>query len=594
MNTNLSTQMSELRNILANIENKSLTEGEAGKIGKEFIDIVLGQTSKEMVKKITAELGTKFEVSYVTKVGNETSKRTRRVKYEFEHRPNTDTYEVVAINGKPQTTRVIVDVEDVVKDMERSVKLGGKIRKIDVETAAAKDVITPPKSSDTPSQEVVKRAEGMSIDQLEAALKLPAEQLPVMTRKAYEAELAKKKAALPKVDTQPSIKPETPTEEMARRAKGMKDAELENAIIAGKGTQAQLKAYRDELQGRGIALPKSAETPPAKVEPNPITTQSDEALEKAIAKKEAEKAEEEATKKLNSGESVVKDATPKVGETPAEAVARELREKYVDKADDLTKTGRWARFWNWIAEHPKTSILTAAAVALAGYASYLSMTDDEAEELDNDGDKTGDATTGDKTGDATTGDKTGDATTGDKTGDATTGDKTGDATTGDKKNQAQKTTSDATAGTDGQGIATAEQSSELAKLKAQIDALIAELSKSKDPEIIKRLATVRAKLGQQAAKTSTSEKGSWRDIGNDYERWIGPDGVDADGTVVKRNQLRMVPIDTSQEDEYSKLSRQELLRRARINGRQQAAKQPAVTNESDNELQRWLQIARGK
>jgi len=346
----------------------------------------------------------------------------------------------------------------------------------------------------------------------------------------------------------------------------MKDAELENAIIAGKGTQAQLKAYRDELQGRGIALPKSAETPPAKVELNPITKQSDEALDKAIAKKEAEKAEEEATKKLNSGESVVKDATPKPGELPADAVQRELREKYVDKADDLTKTGRWARFWNWIAGHPKTSILTAAAVALAGYASYLSMTDDEAEELDNDSDKTGDATTGDKTGDATTGDK----------------------------NQAQKTTSSATAGTDGQGIATAEQSSELAKLKAQIDALIAELSKSKDPEIIKRLATVRARLGQQAAKTSTSEKGSWRDIGNDYERWIGPDGVDADGTVVKRNQLRMVPIDTSQEDEYSKLSRQELLRRARINGRQQAAKQPAVTNESDNELQRWLQIARGK
>jgi arsenate reductase-like glutaredoxin family protein len=584
MNKNLSTQMSELRNILANIENKSLTEGEAGKIGKEFIDIVLGQTSKEMVKKITAELGTKFEVSYVTKVGNETSKRTRRVKYEFEHRPNTNTYEIVSINGKPQTSRIIVDVEDVVKDMEKSVKLGGKITKIDVEAAAAKDVITPPKSSDTPSQEVVKRAEGMSIDQLEAALKLPAEQLPVMTRKAYEAELAKKKAALPKVDTTPSIKPETPTEEMARRAKGMKDAELENAIIAGKGTQAQLKAYRDELQGRGIALPKSAETPPAKVELDPITKKSDEALEKAIAKKEAEKAEEEATKKLNSGESVVKDATPKVGETPADAVKRELRDKYVDKADDLTKSGRWARFWNWIAENPKTSILTAALVALAGYASYLSMTDDEAQELDNDGDKTGDATTGDKTGDATTGDKTGDATTGDKTGDATTVD----------KNQAQKTTSSATAGTDGQGIATAEQSSELAKLKAQIDALIAELSKSKDPEIIKRLAVVRERLGQQAAKTSTSEKGSWRDIGNDYERWIGPDGVDADGTVVKRNQLRMVPIDTSQEDEYSKLSRQELLRRARINGRQQAAKQPAVTNESDNELQRWLQIARGK
>jgi hypothetical protein len=589
MNKNLSTQMSELRNILANIENKSLTEGEAGKIGKEFIDIVLGQTSKEMVKKITAELGTKFEVSYVTKVGNETSKRTRRVKYEFEHRPNTDTYEVVAINGKPQTSRIIVDVEDVVKDMEQSVKLGGKIRKIDVEAAATKDVITPSRSRDTPSQEVVKRAEGMTIDQLEAALKLPTEKLTVMTRKAYEAELAKKKAALPQVDTPPSIKPETPTEEMARRAKGMKDAELENAIIAGKGTQAQLKAYRDELQGRGIALPKSAETPPAKVELNPITKQSDEALDKAIAKKEAEKAEEEATKKLNSGESVVKDATPKPGELPADAVQRELREKYVDKADDLTKTGRWARFWNWIAGHPKTSILTAAAVALAGYASYLSMTDDEAEELDNDSDKTGDATTGDKTGDATTGDKTGDATTGDKTGDATTGD----------KNQAQKTTSDATDGIDfieltRKGIATLEQSSELAKLKAQIDALIAELSKSKDPEIIKRLATVRARLGQQAAKTSTSEKGSWRDIGNDYERWIGPDGVDADGTVVKRNQLRMVPIDTSQEDEYSKLSRQELLRRARINGRQQAAKQPAVTNESDNELQRWLQIARGK
>ena len=525
MNKNLSTQMLELRNILANIENKSLTEGEVGKLGKEFIDILLGQTAKDMVKKITAELGPKFEVSYLTKVGSETSQRTRRVRYEFEHRPNSNTYEIVAINGKPQTPRIIVDVEDVVKDMDKSVKLGGKIKKIDVE-AAAKDV--PPKAAAVdPPQEVVKRAEGMSIKQLEAALKLPTDQLPVMTRKTYEAELAKKQAALAKADPPKAADPPA----------------------------------------------KAADPPKAAAEP----------LDKAIAKKEAEKAEEEAIKKLNSGESVVKDATPKTGELPADAVQRELRDKYVDYADDLTKSGRWARFWNWIANNPKTSILTAALVALGGYASYLSMTDDEAEELDND----------DKTGDATTGDKTGDATDGKTTGDETDGKTTGDATD-DKQNQAQKTAGDATAGADGQGIATAEQSSELAKLKEQIDALIAELSKSKDSEIIKRLATVRARLGQQADKTSTSEKGSWRDIGNDYERWIGPDGVDADGTVVKRNQLRLVPIDTSQEDEYSKLSRQELLRRARINGRLQAAKQPAVTNESDNELQRWLQIARGK
>jgi hypothetical protein len=138
--------------------------------------------------------------------------------------------------------------------------------------------------------------------------------------------------------------------------------------------------------------------------------------------------------------------------------------------------------------------------------------------------------------------------------DTTTGGKppvATDTTTGGKPdgtpNQAPKVTGQA------------EQDDELAKLKAQIDALIAELSKSKDPAIQKRLAAVRAKLGManQAPSVTSTEQGGWRNIGNNYRRWYGPDGKDEEGTFVKRGTVDNIPYDAGQVDKWSKMSNQE-------------------------------------
>ena len=116
---------------------------------------------------------------------------------------------------------------------------------------------------------------------------------------------------------------------------------------------------------------------------------------------------------------------------------------------------------------------------------------------------------------------------------------------------------------------TAEQAAELAKLKAQIDALIAELAKSKDPAIQKRLAAVRTKLGQanQAASVTSTEKGGWKNIGNNYRRWYGPDGYDEDGTFRKRGELDNIPYDAGQADKYAGMTNAELLKIARQSGR---------------------------
>ena len=116
-----------------------------------------------------------------------------------------------------------------------------------------------------------------------------------------------------------------------------------------------------------------------------------------------------------------------------------------------------------------------------------------------------------------------------------------------------------------QPVATAEQDTELANLKAQIDALIAELAKSKDPAIQKRLAAVRAKLGManQAPSVTSTEQGGWRNIGNNYRRWYGPDGKDEEGTFVKRGTVDNIPYDAGQVDKYAKMTNAELLKHIR-------------------------------
>jgi hypothetical protein len=57
-------------------------------------------------------------------------------------------------------------------------------------------------------------------------------------------------------------------------------------------------------------------------------------------------------------------------------------------------------------------------------------------------------------------------------------------------------------------------------------------------------------------------------VGQDYERWYGPKGVDSDGQPVYNGMVRPIVYDAGQEDEFSKLNRPELLRRARLAAKQ--------------------------
>ena len=566
MNKNLSTQMAELRSILATIENKSLNEaGPKAEIGKEFIEILAGNSAKGMVKQVGKTLGKKFEVTVLVKnkvvdaSGNAT---TTPVKTVYEHVDGTETYKIIEVNGKDVSAQGIeIPVADVVKDIEKSIAQKQVVKSVE------KQVVKPFNAS--AEAEATTKAEKLDIPQLEK--KIASKEGTALEQKAYADALAKKKAAANPAEVP---KDKFDTAEVAReRAKTMTTDQLKKSIEDIKQSPVARKEYKAELARRGETAPTpAAEVPKAADDVVKASDDTPKTGADVLIKKENEKAIAEAKQALDDGVVKVKedDLLPKKpNETPGDRVERTLKEdpRYADKYDSIQNTGGVAKLWNWIKEHPKSSLLVAVIVGAAGYGTYQRLTRDEAEQQ-NDAAVSGEipvvpAETPEEK----------------KKREET---ERNDAIAADEKTEAEKLAALDAEKTDGKttdggaakvtgpetdGTATPEQDEELAKLKAQIDALIAELSKSKDPEILKRLAAVKARLGlsgQAAKTTSTETKGEWRDVGQDYERWYGPDGVDKDGQKVYNGMVRPIVYDAGQEDEISKLPRPELQRQLRL------------------------------
>ena len=575
MNKNLSTQMAELRSILAAIENKSLDENVKTEIGKDFIGILAGKSAKQMVARVSKDFGKKFEVtivekSAIVKPGGDAI--TKEIKTVYEHVDGTTTYKVLEVNGKDVSERgVTLEASKVVEQIEKSIEQGQVVKSVQ------KQALKPFEKS--AEAEATAKAEKLSIPELEK--KIASKEGSALEQKAYAKELEKKKAGAPPAETP---KDKFDTAEVAReRAKTMTSDQLKKSIEDIKQSPVARKEYKAELARRGETAPKPADEVPKAADDAAKAAEPKTGAE-VLIKKENEKAMAEAKQALDDGTVKVdpKDLPKRdPNETPSAQVERALKEdpRYADKYDSIQNTKGVAAFWNWIKDHPKSSIGVALAVAagVIGYGAYLGMTPDEAEEAN-------DAAVSDKT-------KVGAGETEEEKKKSRD-----DAIAADEKAEAERAAAEAeklaavdagkkddkdnggandkanggaakVTGTETDGKATPEQDEELAKLKAQIDALIAELSKSKDPEILKRLAAVKARLGQsgQAAKTtSTEEKGEWRDVGQDYERWYGADGVDKDGQKVYNGMVRPIVYDAGQEDEISKLPRPELQRQLRL------------------------------
>ena len=571
MNKNLSTQMAELRSILATIENKSLNEdGPKAKIGKEFLDILAGKSAGQLVKQVSTTLGKKFEVTVLVKnnvVDASGKATTTPVKSVYEHVDGTETYKIIEVAGKDISEQgIIIPVADVVKKIEQSIAQEQVVKPV------VKQVAKPFNAS--AEAEATAKAEKLSIAELEK--KIASKEGTALEQKAYAKQLADKKAAAPKTDT-----PRDPfdTANSAREsAKKMTPDQLEKAIKDLNQSPVARKEFALELERRGKAAPKAAD--------DATKTADDAAIDgpktgaDVLIKKENEKAMADAKQALDDGTVKVKEnelLPKKANETPAEQVERTLKEdpRYADKYDSIQNTGGVAKLWNWIKEHKTASIVVALAVALAGRGGYLKMTRDEAEkqndaEVANDTPVVPAETAEEKKkreekekNDAIAADE---KTEAEKVAAAAEAERVAAAAEAEKTN-AEKTDGKTTDGktTDGGAakVTGGEQDAELAKLKAQIDALIAELSKSKDPAILKRLEIVKAKLGLsgQSAKTAGPEaKGEWRNVGQDYERWYGPKGRDAEGTEVYNGMVRTIPYDAGQEDEFAKLDHPELVR----------------------------------
>ena len=563
MNKNLSTQMAELRSILAAIENKSLNEdGPKAIIGKEFIGILAGKSAKQMVSRIAKDFGKKFEVTVAQKstiVGPSGDAITQQTKTVYEHVDGTTTYKVLEVNGKDVSQRgVTVEASKVVEQIEKSIEQGQVVKSVE------KQVVKPFNAS--AEAEATAKAEKLDIPQLEK--KIASKEGTALEQKAYADALAKKKAAAPTAEVP---KDKFDSAEVARKkAQGLSREELEAALKNKDIPAVTRKEYEAELARRGKTAPKPAdEVPKAADDAAKAADDAPKTGTDVLIKKENETAMAEAKQALNDGTVKVKedDLLPKkFNETPGDRVERTLKEdpRYADKYDSIQNTSGVAKLWNWIKEHPKSSLLVATIVALSGYGTYQRLTRDEAEQQNDDAvaNNTGPGETEEEKkksrDDAIAADEKDEA---EKLA-ALDAEKKDDKATGSTDDKANGGAAKVT-GTETDGKATPEQDAELTKLKAQIDALIAELSKSKDPEILKRLEAVKARLGQsgQAAKTtSTEEKGEWRNVGQDYERWYGPDGVDKDGQKVYNGMTRPIVYDAGQEDEFAKLDHPELVR----------------------------------
>lgn len=550
---NLTTHMAELRRILATIENKNINEGAVGETGEQFVKRLIGKSGKELVK----ELGPRVEIATVIKKpkiinGKNTGEFVEReVKEVWEHMPGRDLYAIKTVNGK-EPKQIITRTADVIKtEVETAAKEGRAVKSTSANAGkgAGSDPAGPALD---PAAEATAKAEKLSIDELEK--RIASKEGTAIQQKAYADELAKKKGARPPAEVP---KDKFDTAEVARKkAQGMSREELEAAIKNTNISPITRKEYQAELAKRPKPEAPKAETPP-KEEPSAPKTG-----EEVLVKKEIERAKDTARQALDDGTVKIKDEnllTRKPNETPTEQLERTLKDDpgYKGTWEGLAGTEKEVGFWRRLGRKAKVGGLISIPVLLAAGGAYIAMRDKELPEPEEE-------ILDDPTDAATDGKTDAGKTDAGKTDAGKTDAGKTDAGKTDAEKNAEVNQSGKVTDKEEPSVAnkpTPEQESELAKLKSQIDALIAELAKSKDPAIQKRLAAVRAKLGManQAASVTSTEKGGWKNIGNNYRRWYGPDGVDEEGTFVKRGTVDNIPYDAGQVDKWSQMSDQEKL-----------------------------------
>jgi len=547
---NLTAHMSELRRILDSIENKPLTEGLLGDTGENFAKRLIGKTGKELVK----ELGPRVEISVIIKKpkvinGKPTGEVVEReVKEVWDHMPGTELYSIKSVNGV-EPKKIITRTADVIKtEVETAAKEGRAVKSFSAN--AGKTVAEPSAPGLDPVADATAKAERLSISELEK--KIASGEGTALERKAFAKELEKKKTGAPPAE---NPKDKFDSAEVARKkAQGMSREELEAALKNKDIPAVTRKEYEKELKNRPATAPKPAEEVPAP------TTGAE-----VLVKKEIEREKSVAKTALDDGTVKIKEENllpKKPNETPSEQLERTLKDdpSYKGAWEGLEGTEKEVGFWARLGRKAKIGGLISIPVLLAAAAAYYGMRDnpdDGSGDETFDGDETDTSTTNDKKKAKDEEEANRIADRRDAEANANTVGAETNTTAGGDAGQAQKVT-----GQEEPGVAnnpTPEQNEELAKLKSQIDALIAELSKSKDPAIQKRLAAVRAKLGQagQAPSVTSTEKGGWKNIGNNYRRWYGPDGRDEEGSFHKRGDLDTIPYDAGQVDKWSKMSNQE-------------------------------------
>ena len=622
--TNLTTHMAELRKILAEIENKPITE--AGKAVFDILGLGTKSLSKQGAKTIIKQLGEEVTVNVIRRVGKK--KVEQEVELVLKAIPEQDSYLIVSRNGKQSVGEPkLLSAAQVADDVEKAVAAGRKVTLSgELQTRASSEL----------SQQAVRDAENMTNAQLEAAIK-DLDRSPAL-RKEYEQILDQRKAS--KSGDSESLKREA---EMAKKKiAGMKDAELQALYNNSNATAVSRKAAKEELERRGIKpeAPKAIEKPPARTEPEAPKTGSEEAAnlerarvdykklsdselqtiyngrdevfnswqkqaaketlesrgikpgvtkveptptktadEVAQAKKNAA-AEAEAKAALDAGEVKIKEADllpPKPGETASDRLKRTLEEKpeIVDKWNSLKGTAGEEGFWQYVKRRKVATLITALTVAAISAGVYNSG--EEPKEIDS-SENPAEEEIGDDEPDELD-DEAGAAAAAKKKAEADAAKKKADAANSEAGQGASKTDGKETDGKETVGVA--DNSAEQQALLTQINGLIAELSKSKNTDIQKRLDAVRKKLGQtgQAAsvvsKDDSGTASGWYDIGQGYRRWYGKDGVDpTTGRKVTTGTTDITPSDgVRHRDKYADME-PELANLARRNA---AAGNPAKT-----------------
>ena len=567
--TNLTTHMAELRKILASIENKNIIEGLGsivlgGASEQIFKDGIKG-LAKQEAKFIIKQLGEDVVVNVMRNSSNKKAKI--EVELVLKKIADRDAYQIVTQNGKsPKPGKGVISAEQVASDVEKAVEAGRPVK-----TSGALQI----KATSETAQQAARNADGMTDEQLEASIKNT--DLSPVLRKEYKEILEKRKAS--KTGDAESIKREVEMEK--KRIAGKSDADLQALYNNPNATAESRQAAKEELARRGIKpeapkveptpapkvepeAPKAEPTPAPKVEPEAPKADAPKTADEVLQAKKTAVAEKEAKEAIDAGEVQIKgllDAKP--GELPHQRVIRSLEEKpeLLDKWSAIKGTKGEEGFWQYVKRRKVATLLTALTVA--GIAAGVYNSSGEPEEIDNEPgpeEVTGNADTTNQS-DAET------ARLKRQNNAAGTEKEQGASTTAEKDDKDDKGDKDSAEAGDA-AVDSAEQDA----LLTQINALIDELSKSKDPAIQKRLAAVRAKLGQSEQAASVKSKddsgvaSGWYDIGRGYQRWYGPDGVDPKtGRRVKTGTTDIIPIDNRPRDKFQNMSQDELASLARKN-----------------------------